>query len=216
MKILNAYAGIGGNRKLWGNDHQITAVEYRHDIANVYRHYFPEDQVLVADAHEHIRNMFEQYDFIWSSFPCQTHSRARRGGHASAPVYPDLGLYQEIIFLKSYAKDKLWVVENVIPHYDALIQPTQVLGRHMLWSNFYIPKIEILKGISPDKSSREDMKKFLGFDLSQFKMDSRTDQIYRNCVTPALGLHVLECAIAAHQKKQPKKGQLNFFANEQI
>jgi len=28
MKILNLYAGIGGNRKLWGDQHQVTAVEY--------------------------------------------------------------------------------------------------------------------------------------------------------------------------------------------
>jgi DNA (cytosine-5)-methyltransferase 1 len=27
MRILNLYAGIGGNRKLWGDDHEITAVE---------------------------------------------------------------------------------------------------------------------------------------------------------------------------------------------
>ena len=27
LKILNLYAGIGGNRKLWGNEHDITAVE---------------------------------------------------------------------------------------------------------------------------------------------------------------------------------------------
>lgn len=27
MKILNLYAGIGGNRKLWPDDHEITAVE---------------------------------------------------------------------------------------------------------------------------------------------------------------------------------------------
>lgn len=24
MKILNLYAGIGGNRKLWGDEHEIT------------------------------------------------------------------------------------------------------------------------------------------------------------------------------------------------
>lgn len=33
MKILNLYAGIGGNRKLWGNEHDITAVELRPEIA---------------------------------------------------------------------------------------------------------------------------------------------------------------------------------------
>ena len=33
MKILNLYAGIGGNRLLWGNDHDITAIEYNLEIA---------------------------------------------------------------------------------------------------------------------------------------------------------------------------------------
>ena len=27
MKILNLYAGIGGNRKLWGDEHEVVAVE---------------------------------------------------------------------------------------------------------------------------------------------------------------------------------------------
>ena len=40
MKILNLYAGIGGNRKLWGDEHQITAVENEQDIADVYKHFF--------------------------------------------------------------------------------------------------------------------------------------------------------------------------------
>lgn len=36
MNILNLYAGIGGNRKLWGNEYNIIAVEYDEKIANVY------------------------------------------------------------------------------------------------------------------------------------------------------------------------------------
>lgn len=35
MKILNLYAGIGGNRKLWGDDHEITAVEIESKIASI-------------------------------------------------------------------------------------------------------------------------------------------------------------------------------------
>jgi DNA (cytosine-5)-methyltransferase 1 len=27
MKILNLYAGIGGNRKLWGDEYEVTAIE---------------------------------------------------------------------------------------------------------------------------------------------------------------------------------------------
>lgn len=33
MKILNLYCGIGGNRKLWGDEHEITAVEFEPKIA---------------------------------------------------------------------------------------------------------------------------------------------------------------------------------------
>ena len=32
MKILNLYAGIGGNRKLWGEEHEVTAIEYDEKI----------------------------------------------------------------------------------------------------------------------------------------------------------------------------------------
>ena len=36
MKVLNLYAGIGGNRKLW-TDVEITAVEYNQKIENANR-----------------------------------------------------------------------------------------------------------------------------------------------------------------------------------
>lgn len=40
MKILNLYAGIGGNRKLWGNEHDITAIEYDENIAKFIKRIF--------------------------------------------------------------------------------------------------------------------------------------------------------------------------------
>ena len=54
MKILNLYPGIGGNRKLWGEEHEITAVEYDKDIATIYKDFFPDDKVVVADAREYL------------------------------------------------------------------------------------------------------------------------------------------------------------------
>ena len=50
MKILNLYAGIGGNRKLW-EGHDITAVEHNHPIANIYKDLFPNDDMIIGDAH---------------------------------------------------------------------------------------------------------------------------------------------------------------------
>lgn len=197
MRILNLYAGIGGNRKLWGAEHEITAVEYREDIAAVYRHYFPGDRMIVTDAHQYLLEHYNEYDFIWSSFPCQSHSRARFWRHSTLKEqkYPDLGLYQEIIFLKHYFKGK-WIVENVNPFYEALIKPTAEIGRHFVWANFPMSG-------SFNQSNRQIItegtvdvwKEIHGFDLSQFKIETRKDQIYRNCVEPALGLYLLRCSM---------------------
>ena len=56
MKVLNLYAGIGGNRKMWGGnkDLKITAIEYDPKIAEIYKQNFPEDEVIVCDAHEYL------------------------------------------------------------------------------------------------------------------------------------------------------------------
>ncbi|GAF94116.1 unnamed protein product, partial [marine sediment metagenome] len=83
MKILNLYAGIGGNRKLWtpnGDEHEITAVEHDPKIAEIYQDFFPNDKVVVGDAHQYLLEHYKEFDFIWSSPPCPTHSDIRRCG----------------------------------------------------------------------------------------------------------------------------------------
>ena len=51
MRILNLYAGIGGNRTLW-DGHEITAIENDSEIAKAYSDRFPQDEVIVGDAHQ--------------------------------------------------------------------------------------------------------------------------------------------------------------------
>lgn len=199
-KILNLYAGVGGNRKLWegigGGDLQVTAVEYRQDIANVYMDYFPQDTMIVGDAHQYLLDHYNEFDFIWGSPPCQSHSRARLWGYKNndkvEKKYPDMKLYQEIIFLDNYFTGK-WVIENVKPYYEPLIRPTKELGRHLFWSNFRIDTIEIKEADIKD-GDRKEWSELHGFDLSKYKFESRKDQIYRNCVHPETGLHILNCA----------------------
>ena len=213
MKILNLYAGIGGNRKLW-EGHEITAVEYREDIADVYRHYFPEDKVVVADAHQYILDHYEEFDFIWASPPCQTHSRARIWGFKNnnkvEKKYPDMKLYQEILFLQHYFKGK-WVVENVNPFYEPLIKPTKELGRHLFWCNFYIRQTE-LKEADINRGTRKELSELHGFDLTNHKIKTRKDQIYRNCVHPHTGLHILNCALGINTKNISKQAELELEA----
>ncbi len=200
MKILNLYAGIGGNRKLWGEAHEITAVENNFKIASIYKDFFTNDKIVIGDAHQFLLEHFEEFDFIWSSPPCPSHGQVRfRLGvlnKKAEPIYPDMKLYEEIIFLQHHFKGK-WVIENVEPYYKPLIKP-QVCGRHRFWSNFIISnKKEEGKGITR-WGTLEEKQKLKGFDLKKYKGIEKTN-ILRNCVHQKLGLHVFNCAFKDKQ-----------------
>ena len=196
MKILNLYAGIGGNRKNWGDEHEITAVEYDSRVAAVYKDLFPHDMVIVGDAHQYLLDHFEEFDFIWSSPPCPSHSRLRKHvsmNNGSIAVYPDMKLYEEILLLQHYYKGK-WVVENVRPYYDYLIEPSTILGRHPYWCNFNIPFIEFsMDGIIKNGVTQTLETKY-GYDLSKYDLPDKRKAL-RNAVNPEMGLHILRHAI---------------------
>ena len=146
LKILNLYAGIGGNRKNWGDDHEITAVELDPQIAKIYQDFFPNDKIVVGDAHKYLLEHYKEFDFIWSSPPCPSHSRLRKVVSMSAgsrAIYPDMKLYEEILLLQGYFKGK-FVVENVRSWYEPLIKP-QEIQRHYFLTNFTITPIEFKK-----------------------------------------------------------------------
>ena len=191
MKVLNLYAGIGGNRKLW-KDVEVTAVEYDADIAKVYQDHYPNDTVIVGDAHDYLLKHFKEFDFIWSSPPCQTHSSFRQNicvrFRGTEPKYPEMNLYQEILFLM-YNAECDWVVENVKPYYEPLIKPTKILQRHLFWSNFDIADAVFEKD-NIRTAQIPDLQAKYGYDLSNYKLSNKR-QVLRNCVEPELGLHIL-------------------------
>jgi DNA (cytosine-5)-methyltransferase 1 len=206
LKILNLYAGIGGNRKLWGDKHKITAVEIEPSIAEAYLKFFPNDKVIVADAHQFLLEHFKEFDFIWSSPPCPSHSvlgMLAMVQNKKKYCYPDMRLYQEIIFLKRFAKCK-WVVENTKSYYEPFIKPFES-GNHYFWSNFFIGKIENdgCRAVSINKINEKE--KVLGFDLSEFSFSDiegthKKDKVLNNCVEPKLGLHIFKMAFKDKQK----------------
>jgi len=185
MKILNLYAGIGGNRKLWGDNHKITAVEIDERIAGIYKSNYPNDEIIITDAHQFLLNNYKNYDFIWASPPCPTHSKLC----FSQPIkqYIDMKLYQEIVLLKTWYKG-YYCVENVIPYYEPLINPSVELGRHLFWSNFTI-KYEKFKNIDVSRSNQEELSKDLGMPIPRY--DSR--KLLRNCLNPKIAKHILDC-----------------------
>ncbi len=207
IKILNLYAGIGGNRKLWDGDIEVTAVEIVPEITKIYQDFFPQDNVIIADAHQYLLEHFEEFDFIWSSPPCPSHSSLRKNFSCEVgakPIFPDMKLYEEIILLWGYFKGK-WVVENVIGYYEPLVKP-QELQRHYFWSNFIIPKNEQIGTDSinltggnhePQEIQIARLEKRLGFDLSKYKIDKRL--ALRNCVNPKLAEYIFKLAFKEKQ-----------------
>ncbi len=214
MKILNLYAGIGGNRKLWGIEHNITAVEYDEQIASIYADFFPSDMVIVSDAHVYLLEHYKEFDFIWASPPCPTHSNARfwssKGGMYDVE-YPDMKLYQEIIFLNKFFKGK-YCVENVKPYYDPLV-PAQEVGRHLFWANFIIPRIDTKSNYIFNGEDKKRVEKMLGFDLSKYNIRDKT-KILRNCVHPEIGLAIMERALNIYKSENVE--QSDMFADLQI
>lgn len=191
IKILNLYAGIGGNRKLWCGDIKVVAVEIDKEIAKIYQDFFQDDEIIITDAHEFLLENYKEFDFIWSSPPCTTHSRARYWGWKNKkPQYPDLKLYEEIIFLKHFFDGK-WVVENVRPYYKPLIKYDAEIGRHVFWANFFIPKLN--KAFYYPKDNLKELQNLYGFDLSKYRLDSKKKRkILRNIVHPEIGLHIFK------------------------
>jgi len=199
VKVLNLYAGIGGNRKLW-KDVEVTAIENKPKIAKAYQDFFPDDIVIVTDAHKYLLEHFKEFDFIWSSPPCQSHSRIRKNSLVARgdgePKYPDMRLWQEIIFLQNWFGGK-WVVENVIGYYDPLLIPQEV-GKHYVWANFIIPRMKEQDRLHNNPINKLSERK--GFDLSKHNLGHRKDQILHNCTEPELGLHIFNCAFKETQQ----------------
>ena len=205
-KILNLYACLGGNRYKWDEvkeDIEVTAVELDPEAARLYQERFPNDTVIVADAHQYLLDYYKEFDFIWSSPPCPTHSRARFARHSTTTtVYPDMKLYQEVLLLDNYFKGK-YVIENVIPFYEPLI-PAKKRGRHLYWTNFNLPtNVNERKGSGIMESKNEVQKwcEFHDYDFTKYKGKQLTNKIARNLVDYEVGKTILETVFGIERKQ---------------
>ena len=197
MKVLNLYACLGGNRLLWDNC-EVTAVELDEELARLYQERFPNDKVIVADAHQYLLDHYQEFDFIWSSPPCPTHSKMRltntgKGERKSKATYADMKLYQEIILLEHFFKGK-YCIENVIPFYEPLIAAKK-RGRHLYWTNFNLPNdLRDRKANNFIHSKTKDLETFHNIDLTTYRGKQRKDKIARNLVDYEAGKTIFDTA----------------------
>lgn len=215
MKVLNLYAGIGGNRKLW-EDVEVTAVELNPEIAKIYQDFFPDDKVIVGDAHQYLLDHYKEFEFIWSSPPCQTNSKVfeagiKRGAYSDNVKlgYHDLSLYQEVLLLDRFYKG-FYCVENVEPFYKPLI-PCRKLDRHLFWTNFILSDFTPFNKKLPHMQAEDNyLESFWGVSLKETFPDKITRrQILRNCVHPETGLYILNCARGIITRQNEK--QIDLF-----
>lgn len=222
IKVLNLYACLGGNRLKWdkvaeslGITIEVTAVELDPELARMYQERFPNDKVVIADAHQYLLDHYKEFDFIWSSPPCPSHSRARYWNSSNydtvtEPVYPDMMLYQEIIFLQHYFKKGKWVVENVIPYYEPLI-PAQKRGRHLYWANFNLPNNlgDRRFAISSAKQELKGLCEFHDYNFKQYNGSQPILKIARNLVDYEAGKTIFSTAMGIIDNG--KSSQLQMF-----
>tara|TARA_R110002033_G_scaffold143502_4_gene181679 strand:+ start:673 stop:1323 length:651 start_codon:yes stop_codon:yes gene_type:complete len=215
MKILNLYACLGGNRYKWNEvkaDIEVTAIELDPELAKLYQDRFPNDKVVIADAHQYLLEHYQEYDFIWSSPPCPTHSRARYwaiGANGKNPIYPDMKLYEEIIFLEHHCKSK-YVVENVIPYYKPLIDAKEK-DRHLYWTNFNLPntlKSRHFKGMCQGKGELERLIEFHEYDFRKYKGRQVLIKIARNLVDYEAGKTIFETMLGVLKKENISQTEL--------
>lgn len=216
MKILNLYACLGGNRYKWdevaiqaGIEIEVTAVELDEELAKLYQERFPNDKVIIADAHQYLLDHYKDFDFVWSSPPCPSHSRARFARkETTISVYPDLKLYEEVLFLENYFNGK-YVVENVIPYYEPLI-PAQKRGRHLYWTNFILPNElnERKSSIMEGKNEVERWCEFHDYNFRQYKGEQRLDKVARNLVDYEAGKTIFETALNIVNKSNTNQMEL--------
>ena len=212
MKILNLYACLGGNRYKWNevkDDIEVTAVELDEELARLYQERFPNDKVIVADAHQYLLDHYKEYDFIWSSPPCPTHSRVRvsqKNRKTFIVKYPDMKLYQEVLLLQHFYKGK-YCVENVIPYYDCLI-PGKQRGRHIYWTNFNLPNILTNRKIQMchGKDEMKRLIKFHDYDFNKYKGSQSKRKISRNLVDYEAGKTIFQTLIDLKENKTEQIG----------
>jgi len=213
VRVLNLYACLGGNRLLWEN-FEVTAVELDPEAARLYQERFPNDTVIVADAHQYLLDHYKEFDFIWSSPPCPSHSRARYWNSSNydtttEAIYPDMKIYQEILFLQHYYKTGKWVVENVIPYYEPLI-PAIKRGRHLYWTNFKLPNDlgDRRFAISSAKQELKGLCEFHKYDFTKYKGEQPMLKMARNLVDYEAGKTIFNTALGIMERSNIKQNSL--------
>jgi len=215
-EVLNAWAGIGANTHNWNRDkYNITHIEINEEIAEANTELHPNDTVIQTDAKQFLVENYQDFDYIWASPPCPSHSSIAKAGAKNGQYnakIPDMNLYGVIIFLDEYFEGD-WTVENVQPFYERLdkqerekaeakqtvIPPAQKTSRHLFWSSHEISETSVPRSGFNKKNNQEIMD-WLGIQVDNSFDTVEKRKVLRNCVHPKIGEAILNSRKVKQQK----------------
>lgn len=206
LKLLNLYSGIGGNvYKLDRAQFEITSIENNPKVAAVYQELNPDDEIIITDALNYLKQHFKKFDIIWMSPPCQTHSKLqhsqRKRVNRSVNII-DPQLWQCILFGYQHLNDQsiIWIVENVEPWYNKYWNfPHVKLGRHYYYSNANFHNISTKNPGNFSKMNLAALIKFHGLPIDDNIMElirsidrQHPRVVLRNCVHPGEAAQIMQ------------------------
>lgn len=209
IRILNGFCGVGGNSFYWKDEYlkeegvicEVVAVESNPKIAEVYKKNNPSHEVIVGCVYDYFEKEYKKFDFVWFSPPCQSHSKMMKFTRHDVVRLPDMRLYGLIVFLQNFFPGS-WIVENVVPYYKPLIEPTVRVGRHLFWANFEfsVDDVKRPKGFisKANLQGKKELLDWLGIECEPniyYEKNHCPVQVLRNCVHPKIGMQVLKSFI---------------------
>ncbi|MCE7740456.1 MAG: DNA cytosine methyltransferase [Candidatus Heimdallarchaeota archaeon] len=204
FKVLDLFAGVGGTAKgiqtfLQEKNipFQYVAVENDPETIKAHLKLNPDSEIEFRDAY---LTSIKDYDFIWASPPCTSHSQLNMYMNRKQP---DMRLWSLITRLQQ--QQIPFIVENVEPYYREPIPHTLELGRHRFWSNKPIIPFEVPK-MPKDWGwmGIPDWEKFheINTRVTKFIKDPlKRRQLLRNIVHWTISYRIIEQILFPKQKQ---------------
>ncbi len=150
IKILDLFCGLGGVARGFQEyliekniKFEYYAVDIDFKILLTHKILNPKSITIKKDAYSLRDEELKEYDFIWASPPCETHSHLNFYNWNNPKKFkpPDMRLYK--LIKRLHILNIPFIVENVKPYYKPPIKPCTKIGRHILWSNISLKPFKV-------------------------------------------------------------------------
>jgi len=189
IRILDLFCGVGGVARGFQNflldngiEFEYYAIDIDKRVLKAHKLLNPYSKTICRDAWSIDDKEFKEFDLIWASPPCETHSKSRFLNINAKPTKPDMRLYNLIERL--WSLNMPFIVENVEPYYRPPIKPIVKVGRHVLWSNLCIKPFKL--NLQNFMDVKDDIHKLIKYHEIPFELSIKLLKILKKKTRDAL------------------------------